>query len=229
MAARNYIPAKLADRQLWFQNFTDYVDDNYAALGLASADRDVIDTANNVFQAAYTAAQTAETRSPVTIAALVTANNGMASTVRTYATLINGNQAVTDAQRAALQITIRTVPPFGRVAAPLTWPVVSVRAIGPLQHTLSYRDSSFPSNSKVRAKPFGAASMQLFVHVGATPPADPATALFVGNFTRLPVVVPFDSANVGQTAYYYARWVTGRGLEGPLVGPTSATVAAAAV
>lgn len=229
MPARNYIPAKLADRQLWFQNFADYAAANYAALGLVSADNDVIQAANTLFQSTYTSAQTAETRSPVTIAALVTANNAMAQTARSYAILINNNPAVTDAQRAALQITIRTAAPFGRISAPLTWPVVSVRNIGPLQHTLSYRDSSFPSESKVRAKPFGAASMQLFVHVGATPPADPATALFVGNFTRLPVVVPFDSANVGQTAYYYARWVTGRGLEGPLVGPTSATIAAAAV
>lgn len=228
MASRNYIPTKLADRALWFQNFTTYIDNNYLALGITLADVAVIDTANANFQAAYTAAQTAETRSPVTIAALVTQNNAMNAVARQYATLINGNAATTDAQRAALQISIRTAPPFGRISAPTTWPVLGIRSIGPLQHTLTYRDSELPSESKVRAKPFGAASMQLFQHIGATPPADPAASTFIGNFTRLPVIVDLDPANLGQTAFYYARWITARGLEGPLVGPVSATIANAA-
>lgn len=228
MPSRSYIPTKLTDRQTWFQNFTDYFAINYLALGFTLADVSVVDNGNDTFQNAYTAAQTASTRTPVTIAALVTANNAMAAICRSYAQFIQRNDSTTDAQRSALQIGIPTAPPFGRISAPTTWPVLSVRTIGPLQHSLSYRDSSFPSESKVRAKPFGATSLQLFTHVGATPPADPAASVFLGNFTRLPIILDLDGASLGMTAYYYARWVSNRGLEGPLVGPVSATVANAA-
>lgn len=225
MANRNYIPTRAADQQLWFDNFANYIADNYLSLGLVAADNTAVQDQNTSYQQAYTAAQTAATRTPVTIAELVTQTNAMTALARFYAVAINNNPATTDAQRAALQITIRTAPPHARISAPLTWPVLGVRMIGPLVHQLTYRDSSYPSESKVRAKPFGAASMQLFQHVGATPPVDPASAVFVGNFTRLPVTVEHDSSTQGQTAYYYARWVTARGLEGPLVGPVTATIA----
>lgn len=228
MANRNYIPSKLGDRQLWYQNFSDYIAANFLAIGLLEADATLVIATNNAFQAAYQLAQTAETRTAATIAAMVTADNAMRTTARQYSQVVNNNPATTDEQRASMQITIRTAPPFGRISAPDTWPVMSIRSIGPLQHTLQYHDSSFPSNTKNRSKPFGAANMALYMHVGATPPADPAASVFVGNFTRMPVTVEHDPASAGQTAFYYARWVTARGLTGPLVGPVSATVAASA-
>lgn len=226
MPSRSYIPTTLADRAAWYANFAAYIALNYAALGLVSGDNDVIQAKATAFATAFDLAQTAETRTPVTIAGQVAADNDCIATCRFYANIINGTAAVTDEQRAALQITIRAEGPGSKtpISAPLTWPVLTLRAIGPLLHTFDWRDSSAPT-LKVRAKPFGAQGMQLFQYVGATPPASPDLATFIGNFTRLPVVVELDPAHIGQTAYYYARWYTARGLEGPLVGPVTGTVA----
>lgn len=223
MPNRNYIPTKLTDRAAWYDNFASYVADNFLALGLQSGDNDIIQAKMAAFATAFVAAQSAATRTPVTIATQVASDGDANDVARQYAQIMNNNPAVTDDQRAALQITIRTARPFGRITAPLTWPLLTVEKYGPLIHFLSWRDSAALS-VKIKSKPFGAASAQLFMHVGATPPADPATAVFVGNFTRLPVTVEHDNASIGQTAYYYARWITNRGLEGPLVGPVSATV-----
>lgn len=224
MPVRNYIPTKLADRSTWMANFATYVAANYLALALTSSDNDVIQAKLGAFDTAYATASVAETRSPVTIAAMVAADNDSLQTARFYSQLINNNPSTTDDQRAALQITIRQGVPRGRISAPTSWPVLFIAAIQPLNHKLGWRDSEAPT-IKVRSKPYGALGIQLFQYTGATPPADPSLAKFVGNYTRLPVDVAQDAGSIGQTAYYYARWVTARGLEGPLVGPVSATIA----
>ncbi len=224
MPDRSYIPNNIADQQVWVQNFADFVSANFLAVGLSSDDDAAVQAQNDAYQAAYTAAQTAETRSPVTIAAFVSQQTATLATMRQYAQIINNYASTSDAQRAAAQITIRKTTKT-KITAPVTWPVLTILAALPLQHKMVYRDSSAPT-VKVKAKPFGAIACQLFQHVGATPPANPADALLVGLFTRGPFFVEQDPANVGQTAYYYARWVTAKGLEGPLVGPVSMTIAA---
>lgn len=226
MPSRSYIPTTLADRAAWYSNFALYVAANFVALGLQTGDNDVIQAKADAFANAFALAQAAETRTPVTIAGQVAADNDCITTMRFYAGVINATPAVTDEQRAALQITIRAEGPGSKtpIAAPLTWPVLTIAEIGPLLHRMFWRDSSAPT-LQVRAKPFGAIGIQLFQYIGATPPSGPEDANFIGNFTRLPVTVNLDPSKIGQTAYYYARWYTARGLEGPLVGPVSATIA----
>lgn len=223
MPVRSYIPSKLTDEAPWIANFASYIDDNFAALTLGSSDNDAIQASCSAYADTFETSQSADTRTPTSIAAFIAQRTTTLNMIRLYAQIINNSGAVTDEQRAALQITIRKTTKT-KIAAPLTWPVLTILAAFPLQHQLTYRDSSAPT-VKVRSRPFGAAALQLFMHVGATPPADPADAKFVALYTRVPFVVDQDPANVGQTAYYYARWVTARGLEGPLVGPVSMTIA----
>ena len=45
-----------------------------------------------------------------------------------------------------------------------------------------------------------------------------------GMFTRLSAKVNFAAADVGKTAYYFARWQTARGLVGPLNTVISKTI-----
>lgn len=220
----NYIPQRLTEMVAWMTNFADYVATNWAALGLTTIDRDTIVAQASGMGAVHAAAQSADTRTPATVAAQTTARNASLAVFRLYSQIINNNLAVTDEQRAALQITIRATAKTP-IAAPLTWPVLTVRAINPLQHVFLWRDSSAPSLN-VRSKPFGALGAQLFQYIGVTPPSTPKLAVFVGLFTRLDIVVDLEAGDVGKTAYYYARWITARGLEGPLVGPVTATIAA---
>ena len=65
------------------------------------------------------------------------------------------------------------------------------------------------------AKPAGAIGLQLFVHVGDTPPEDPADARFLRFISRTPHAVDFKAEQVGKTAFYYARWQTATGETGP--------------
>lgn len=224
MPDRNYIPVTLADEAAWIANFAGYIAPNFSALALEASDNAAIQLAAGNYATAFVASQSADTRTTATIAAFITTQTQALETMRFYAQFINNSPNTTDEQRASLQITIRKTTKTP-IAAPLSYPLLTVLAAFPLQHKMTYKDSE-AGILKTKAKPFGAAALQLFLHVGATPPANPNDAKFVGLYTRAPFIVEHDPANTGQTAYYYSRWVTSRGLEGPLVGPVAMTIAA---
>lgn len=221
--AQGYIPGSIALFMVWIDNFRSYVDSNAVALGLSTADVDIIDNAVDEADAAYALSSVAETRTPATVADTTTKVNYARTTLQTYAQIINNSANTTDFQRAALQITIRDTSKTD-IPAPLTYPVITIVAATNLNMQLKYQDSdAILTNTK--AKPFGAIAMELRQHSGATPPASPDDAKFVGLITRSPLYVSQDPASVGQTAYFYGRWVTARGLTGPWSAVAAMTIA----
>lgn len=223
MSAPNYIPTRLAERVTWMGNFQAYVNSNYAALGLSLTDATNISNAIDLFLNAYYISSVAETRTPATVADTQTKDNYAQLVVRPFAQLINASANTTDFQRAALQITIRATGKTP-IPAPLTYPVLTPVNATPLNMKLKFQDSD-AILTKVKAKPFGVAALELRQHTGATPPATPDDAAFVGLITKSPFAVEQDPANIGQTAYYYGRWVTARGLVGPWSAVATMTVA----
>jgi hypothetical protein len=136
----------------------------------------------------------------------------MLDIVRDYAQQVRRNQGVSNANKAALGLTIvdTTKTP---VPAPVTAPILSIVAATPGVQTLRFADANTPDR---RAKPAGTIGLQLFVIIAATAPAGgPDAARFKAFVTRQPFGVPFDNADKGLTAYYYARWQTRTGLVGP--------------
>lgn len=224
MSARNYLPTTIDNKIVWLNNFLAYITNNSSELGMSSSEVLEVTDALNLALDAYALSSVAETRTAATIADTNAKLNFAIGVARKYAQQINNSPNTTDLMRAAIQITIRDSQKTP-IPAPLSYPVITVKAATPLNHTLKFQDSE-AILTKSKAKPFGAVAMELRQHNGATAPASPEVALFVGLITKSPFAVEQDPADVGQTAHYYGRWITARGLTGPWSALASMTIAA---
>jgi hypothetical protein len=86
-----------------------------------------------------------------------------------------------------------------------------------------FADSTDPER---RARPFGAANLQLFVAIGTTPSSDENAGSLYGCYTKGPVAVAFDPDDDGKVATYFARWASSKGEFGPWSLPVSMRIAA---
>lgn len=216
----SYIPSTDSGLDLWALNFSTVITAAPGNYGLAAGDATAIAAQYAAYHAAYLLGGVTQphsqpvnpaTRTPTTVASKDVAKAAALIIFRSYASIIGANQGVSDGNKAAAGLTIRAT---GRtpIPAPGTAPILGFVGATPLQHTLNYADTSTPTS---KAKPFGALQLELWRNIGTTPPAGPEATSFYGLATKSPLVVDFDSGDVMKTAYYYARWVTRRGLTGP--------------
>ena len=143
--------------------------------------------------------------------------------IREVVRRVQAHVSVTDAQRAALGITVRDAEPTP-APAPTTRPVVVVDFSKRLRHTLRYADEATPTR---RARPRGTIGAEVWVKVsppGDPPPSDPGQLRFLLLSTRAPAVTEFDGAGGGRTAHYMVRWLNTRGAAGPWSETASATI-----
>jgi hypothetical protein len=111
---------------------------------------------------------------------------------------------VTDAQRQALGITVRST---SRTAAgtPSSRPVATVDTSQRLRHTINFSDESTPTS---RVKPEGAQGCEIWMKVGDPTPAGPNDVHYLALDTRTPYTVEFEAADAGKAAYYMLRWIS---------------------
>ena len=217
-----YIPPTDAALQDWLANFATQVALSPLTYGLTAGDSAIISAASNFFSAAYTLTVNPLTRTPVNIAAKDAQRASSVATVRVYAQMIKAKPGITDGQLALLGIHVDDPTP-SPIPAPATSPLLSIVAATPLQHTLRYADQATPDS---RAKPFGAIQIDVYVRVAAATTVDPELASFYGSFTKQPVAVNYDAADVGKCSSIFARWKTRTGLVGPWSLGADMTVAA---
>lgn len=144
--------------------------------------------------------------------------------LRGYAMQIKRNRAVSNAAKINLGIGVYDFAATP-VTAPTTFPLINIIAATPRQHEIRFADSDTPDK---KTKPAGALGLQFFCAVGdagAGAPADPLASRFQAFVTRQPYRMDFAAADVGKTAYYFARWQTATGLVGPWSQVASMTVA----
>jgi len=217
-----YIPVRDADLADWAANFSTKITAAPGTYGLIAADAVAIAAAYTAYNTAFMVAIAPATRTPVTVQAKDTAKIGMLAVLRPYAVGISLNAGVLPSDKIAVGVNPRTSTPTP-VAAPTTYPVVSLIGATYLNHLLRYRDEGAPSTS--RAKPANVTQLQLFAAVSATVVSDPATLPLKLIATKVPVSVAWDSSDLGKTAYYSARWMTRTGLTGPWAPITPMIVA----
>jgi hypothetical protein len=218
----DYIPSREADMQLWVINFDTLVTAAPASYGLVAADAVAIGAVVDAFNAALTLARDPATRTKSTVADKNGKKAAMLQVVRSYAMLVKANDGVSDQSKVDLGLRLDDGDP-SPIPAPLSWPLLNIVAAGPLIHELRFADSATPDS---KAKPPGAASLQLVASVGEAPPAGPETCATKAHASRNPINVSFSSAEAGQTAHYWARWVTQKGLTSPWSQMSSLTIAA---
>jgi hypothetical protein len=222
-ARHDFIPRSDGGMRQWAENFAGLLVADHARYGLDAGEATDVHSVVAAYAAALARAREPATRNVTTVAEKDARRAVMLDVLRSTARFIRINHGVSNADKAALGLTIadQTRTP---VPAPVTAPRLAVVAATPLVHTLRYADANAPDR---RGKPPGAIGLQLFVRVTRTVAgnadaepeevnvAGPESADFRAFVTRQPLGVEFKPSERGLTAHYYARWQTRRGLVGP--------------
>lgn len=219
--ATTYIPTTDAGFSAWLLNFATLIAADPTDYGLVAGDATAISAQNTAFQASYALAIDPSTRTAPTIAAKDAAKASALAVVRPYAMTINANAAVTNEQRGDLGLTIRKTTPTP-IPAPTAIVGLALVLLTPLTARIRTFNVETPTS---KAKPYGAAMIEIFVAIGTTPAIDPAQASFVNAFSKSPLTLSFTSEQVGKVATVYARYATKGSYAGPsLKGPWSASL-----
>lgn len=217
-----YIPSADANALTWMNAFSSGISANFAAFQLTQADADAIAQAVAEFQQAYSIATQPGTRTVETVNAKDVKRNAAEALCRQYAVGIKINAGIDDSLK--LSIGVRPVNENREpIYCPMTVPLINVVAATPGVHTITFADSLDPNK---RAKPFGAAAIQLYLHMGDEATTDENLASFAGMFTRNPVGYEFSPPDDGKMATWFAKWVGKRGDTSPFSLPVSMRIAA---
>lgn len=215
-----YIPRRDADFHIWQQNFLTYAAAHQADLGLTAGDLAPLTGGQTDWAAALTAHTAAQNAAHGARAAKDRTRKPFEAAIRGLVGRIQANAAVSDADRAALGVTVpdRTPTP---VAPPATWPSAWVESGQRLRQVLHFRDAQTPTR---RAKPKGVRGAEVWVKIGGPPPAGPSELSYLGLATRTPHLVEFAEADGGKAAHYMLRWQNSRGEPGPWSETATATI-----
>jgi len=179
------------------------------------------------FENAFSANNTAQQSAQATRQTKDTNRDSLVDLIRSLVRKLQASTELTDAQRAAMGITVRdTVVTVASSAGMASRPVGVVDTAQRLRHEIRFSDEATPTR---KAKPAGVMGCEIWVKVAATgepAPIDPAQLQFLGLDTASPYVAEFPGADAGKTAHYMLRWVNTRGDKGPWSETVSATIAA---
>ncbi|MBI5764779.1 MAG: hypothetical protein HZA51_14780 [Planctomycetes bacterium] len=200
----HFFPRGDADFTAWGDRFNDYVQANFAALGLSAAEATGLNSAWFRFRIGYAAQVQARAAAAAAYQEKARSRRAFEALLRPAVRRIQTFAATTDAQRGQLGITIpdRTRTPIG---PPTTRPLVKVDFSRRLSHRIAFADEGTPTR---RTKPKGVIGAELWVKLtalGAAPPGGPADLSFLMLSTRSPAVAEYGGADAGKTAHYMIR------------------------
>lgn len=218
----DFIPSRDSQLDSWLLNFKTLIAANPASYGLVSGDATSITNSFNAWHAAYLAATNPTTRTHVTIAAKDAQKILTVDVVRTYATTIRANTAVSNDLKLGLGLRIADTTPTP-VPPPTTYPILAINGAGPGTQDLRASDQLSPTR---RAKPAGTAGLLVFRVVATEAATDPNSAPLLGFVTKAAFQSTFAPEDDGKIATYFARWTNGKGQFGPWSAPVSMRVAA---
>ena len=213
-----YIPPADADFATWLANFDALLTANPTDFGLDAADAAVVAPVAATFAAAYPISQDPATRTPVTVAAKDAARASAEAVVRPFAVRVSQNAAVTNANKAAIGVTVRTAVPTP-IPPPVDAPTLGFEKATPLQLQATYE----VAGSVGKSKPFGSVGVEIATAIGVAHTVDPSAATYRKTVTKSPFRLNFTSPDQGQKLTVFARFVTRSGPGGESqTGPWSA-------
>jgi len=220
--ATPYIPNRDSLFGPWLLNFSTLLTANPGLYGLVAADATAVAALNTSWIAAYALVTSSATKTAATVQAKNINRLTATATLRSYAQRIAINPGVLAANKIAIGVNARTNPPTP-IAAPVTFPVISIPQLQTHSFTLYARDNL--ASPSVKAKPAGAIGMQLFQRVGGSgTPSVNAGDTLMGTVTKIPTTINTAPTNAGSTCFYAARWITRTGLVGPMSAQISTVV-----
>lgn len=220
----DFLPAREAELVTWSTTFNGLIVATPTAYGLTAAQATAYTALHNAFVTAYNAANGDSTRTPAGIITKDQAKNSLKSNARELAGIIQKCPTVTDTQRSALGLTVRSGP--SPIPAPAMSPQIDVISVTGNTVRLRLHD---PDNTTRRGKPAGVAGITLFSFIGDTPPTTSVGWNFEGNTTRTVVDVPFPSAAPGTKVWFTAFYRNERDESGPACAPIGTNIAGGGV
>lgn len=220
--ANDYIPADDPSLATFASDFSAYIEDGFANVGLLIGDFTALDGLQGDFAAKLAASNNAKTVATVAREGKDLSRTTLVNSLRSLARRIQAFPGTTAAELAALGLTVRDTTPTV-VPAPTTQPVLFVDTSSRLQHIINFRDSATPSS---KAKPAGVLGIELYRKVGGTAPADLSQCDFLAMDTATPYTIDYVAAQGGEMVYFIGRWVNRNGQSGPISDVISATVVA---
>jgi len=216
----DYIPKADPEFNDWAKIYAEYININHLALGLTAAQ-------NTDLQALFTAWKTdydAHIAEQATASSFVEKKDDsrkfLEDKIREFTNLMQASSAVTDEQKAALQITIRKTTKTP-TAVPSTRPVGIVDNRNRLEHKIKFFDEETPNSIK---KPDGVRACEIWHKIDGPPPVDESEVTYVASDTRTPYIVHFEGTDAGKMAHYMLRWVNTRNEHGPWSETISVTI-----
>ncbi len=218
----DYIPAPDDEFNTYAAvQFGPYAATNATALGISTPAKTALAAALVAWDYAWTGYTNAEAAFRSATDEKDAKREALVSLMRGVANGVQANAAVTDAQKAALGITVRkttkTPVPIPATTPSLQRVDTSTRAI----LRLFIADASTP---ETKAKPPGVQGCEIREQIGGTAPVDPEAMQFLAIETRMPYRADFEAGDVAKTVYFALRWRNTRGEPGPWSQVYSAVV-----
>ena len=216
----SYMPTKQSQAVVWSGNFAEKVGADPDAFGLTAAQATAFNSLNIALQTTYLAAVTPETKNIVSVARKDAALQAMKLMARDLVSIIQGTPSVTDAQKLALGLTVRSATPRP-IPAPTATPFLKIKSVNGRDVTVELLQSA-----SRRGRPEGVAAATVFTHCGTSEPTALEQWQYAVTATRMTVTLPFAPSTTGDTAYVTAFWTNAKGQAGPAARPVSVNLAA---
>jgi len=218
----DYIPRSDADFNNWIKTYCEYVNTNFAALGLSVVQNTNLQALLTSWDADYPAHLTAQATAKSFAQKKDATRVLLGTLVRELTRLIQANSTVTNEQKAALQITI---PKTTKTPTPVpsTKPMAEVDNRNRLEQIIHFFDESTPGS---RAKPAGVRGCELWLKIGGAAPLGPTEVTYVATDTKTPYIYHFLGTDAGKTAHWMLRWVNTKNEAGPWSETISVTISA---
>jgi len=205
----SYIPSTDNGSNVWLTNFAVLLTATPATYGLLAGDAVLVTNAQVAYSDALTLSQDPNTRTPVTVAAKDAARASAEFVARPYAVNISLNPSVSNGDKVAIGVTVRSNIPTP-IPAPVTAPTIALISAMPLVQQLQVR----PTGASNKAKPQGAVAIEIARSVGTVAATDPSQLRIVGQYGRTPLLQDFASEDQGKIVTYAARYKTRSGPGG---------------
>ena len=213
-----YIPPRDAEFNNWAENFSTLLSETPADFGLTAADATSVANVVSTWSTAYTLAVDPATRTSPTVADKDAARAAAEAIIRPYAVGISRNSAVTDENKTAIGVTVRSTTPTP-IPPPTVAPEIGIQSATPLQMLLTYKEPG----SEGKSKPFGSVGVEVFRAVGDVHATNPLQAIYNAKVTKSPFRQEFSADEQGSAVTFFARFVTRSGPGGVAqTGPWSA-------
>lgn len=219
------IPRADGDFSAYANHYYEAVEKFWSIYGLDESDLKMLKEALSAWNAAYPRHVAARNAAEGARQTKDAAKRALERAIRPVTAFVQGFPKTTDADRAAIGITVKDTGGTP-VPRPASRPLVSIDTGSRLTHRLRITDEATPTRS---ARPRGSLGAEVYLALVAPhepPPADPNAYTFVRTITRARAEVTFPSAEGGKTAAYLVRWVSATGEPGPWGETVTATVAA---